>query len=334
LWSDASLAFAAPEARFAAVETALTAGARRGLTMGGTVRADPRTLGVLTKSGHFEYGRRSTCEYEVSARTKDGTGSGWAGWTGEDWSQASPDALVSRAMDLADRSKNPVAVEPGRYTVVLTPDACGACVGAIARELSGRDADRGGTPFSKPGGGNKLGMQVLDARITLSADPMDPQGGFLPFSFPGSLEQYVPVTWIEKGVLRMLSYPTHEEAAAHGLEQVNNSGALRMSGGPMSIEDMIAGTTRGIYVTRFSDVSVIRDKTLYMTGVTRDGTFLIEHGKITKPIKNMRFEDSPFFFLNNLLGMGAPQRVIASRPLVVPPVMAQDFAFTSLTDSV
>jgi predicted Zn-dependent protease len=332
LWSDTSLALVAAEARLAAVETSLAAIEGAGLLSAGRIETYPETFAVLTKAGHYEYGRVSTCDYSVTARTRDGTGSGWAAWEGEDWSAAHVDALTARAIDLAQRSKNPVAIEPGRYTVVMTPDACAELVRLIARVLSGPDADRGLTPFSKSGGGNKIGMKVLDGRVSLSADPMDPDGGFLPFRYTGRIEQYVPVTWVDRGVLKVLSYPTRAMASAHGLDQVNNPGVLRMSEGSTSIDEMIASTTRGIYVTRFSDVSLISLKTLYMTGVTRDGTFLIEKGKITKPIKNLRFEDSPFFFLNNLDALGPARRVPGGH--VIPPVMARDFAFTSLTDAV
>jgi predicted Zn-dependent protease len=333
LWSESSLALVAPEGRFAAIDTSLSAARKAGLLGAGIIAADPTTLAVLNKAGHYEYGRASTCQYSLTARTTDGTGSGWAAWEGEDWSKVNVSAITDRAIDLAERSKNPVAVEPGRYTVVMTPDACGELVRIIARVLGGIDADRGTTPFSKPGGGNKIGMKVLDERVSLSADPMDPEGGFLPFTFLNDrIMQYVPVTWIDHGVLKVLSYPTRATAAAHGLDQVNNPYVLRMSSGPTSIDEMIASTTRGIYVTRFSDVSLISQKTLYMTGVTRDGTFLIEHGKITKPIKNLRFEDSPFFFLNNLEAIGQAKRVQHGN--VMPPVTVRDFAFTSLTDAV
>jgi predicted Zn-dependent protease len=188
------------------------------------------------------------------------------------------------------------------------------------------------TPFSKPGGGNKSGIKVLDERVSIWSDPMDVDGGFLPFRYDMGIDQYVPVRWIENGVLRMLSYETRAEAERHGLDPVNARGIIRMSGGSMTIDEMIANTPRGIYVTRFSNVTLVSEKTLYMTGVTRDGTFLIEHGKITKPIKNLRFEDSPMFFLNNLIALGPTKRV--QRGHVMPAVMARDFAFTSLTDAV
>jgi predicted Zn-dependent protease len=338
LWSDSSLALLDPEGRLAAVDASLSAIRRAGLSGAGSTRGQPTTIGVLNKAGHYEFGRQSTCAFSLTVRTADDTGSGWTVWEGEDWSRCDVSAMTERAIDLAQRSKNPVAVEPGRYTVIMAPDAVGAVVGLIATAfnrhvLDGYVTDRGGYPFSKAGGGNKIGMQVFDERVSLSADPMDPDGGFLPFTFNSAhLLQYVPVTWVEHGILKTLSYSTRAEASQHGVDSVENSGGLRMAGGPTSIEEMIASTTRGIYVTRLSDVDAVAAKTLYLTGVTRDGTFLIEHGKITKPIKNMRFEDSPMFFLNNLEAIGPARRV--ERGNVMPPIKVRDFAFTSLTDSI
>jgi predicted Zn-dependent protease len=338
LWADDSQALFATEGRLAAIDASLGAMQQAGVFGAGLIGSDPRTSAVLNKAGHFEYGRYSTCNYSLTARTPDGTGSGWAYWEGEDWSKCDVTAMTARAIDLARRSRNPVAVEPGRWTVVMTPDACGALVRLIATafqgfELIGGVVDGGGWIFSKPGGGNKIGLKVMDERVTLSVDPMDPEGGFLPFAYVGgNIVQQGPVTWVERGVLTTLSYGTRAEAAQHGLAQANNAQRLRMAGGPTSIEEMIATTERGIFVNRFSDVDALSQKTLFSTGVTRDGTFLIEKGKITKPIKNMRFEDSPMFFLNNLEAIGPARRVEAGN--VMPAIKVRDFAFTSLTDAV
>jgi predicted Zn-dependent protease len=338
LWAESSFAVATTEGRLAAIDTSLTAIKQAGLTGAGYLRGHPSTTAVLNKAGHYEYGRRSTCECSLTVRTPDGTGSGWAYWEGEDWSKLDVSALMARAIDIAERSRNPVAVEPGRYTVILMPEACSALISGIAEAfggdiLDGPATDRGGLPFSKVGGGNKIGRKVLDERVSLSADPMDPEGGFVPFRYdPGRITQLVPVTWVERGVLRTLSYPTRATAAARGLDQVNNPQVLRMAGGPTSVEEMIASTPRGILVNRIYGVMPMVQQNLLTSGMTRDGTFLIENGKITKPVKNMRFEDSPMFFLNNLEAIGPTQRVGGGN--VMPPIKVRDFAFTSLTDAV
>jgi predicted Zn-dependent protease len=338
LWAESSFALTTAEGRMAAIDTSLTAIQQAGFAGAGFLQGHPSSKAVLNKAGHYEYGRRSTCQYSLTVRTPDGTGSGWAYWEGEDWSKLDVSALTARAIDIAERSQNPVAVEPGRYTVILMPEACGALVSQIATAFrgaafSGPATDAGGAPFSKVGGGNKIGVKVLDERVSLLADPMDPEGGFLPFWYDsGRIVQLVPVTWVERGVLKTLSYPTLAAAAAHGLEQVNNPQVLRMTGGPTSVEEMIASTTRGILVNRISDAEALVKKNLLMTGMTRDGTFLIENGKITKAVKNMRFEDSPLFFLNNLEAIGPAQRVRLWN--VMPAIKVRDFAFTSLTDAV
>jgi predicted Zn-dependent protease len=106
------------------------------------------------------------------------------------------------------------------------------------------------------------------------------------------------------------------------------------------MDDLIRSTERGLLVTRFWYLRPVDQRTILYTGLTRDGTFLIENGKVTKPVKNMRFNDSPIFMLNNLEAMGAPVRVSASeggepgQAIAVPPIKVRDFSFTSLSDAV
>jgi predicted Zn-dependent protease len=113
-----------------------------------------------------------------------------------------------------------------------------------------------------------------------------------------------------------------------------------MTGGTSTMDDLIRSTERGLLVTRFWYLRPVDQRTILYTGLTRDGTFLIENGKVTKPVKNMRFNDSPIFMLNNLEAMGAPVRVSASeggepgQAIAVPPIKVRDFSFTSLSDAV
>jgi predicted Zn-dependent protease len=110
-----------------------------------------------------------------------------------------------------------------------------------------------------------------------------------------------------------------------------------MSGGTTSLDDMIKSTTRGILVTRLWYLREVDPRTILYTGLTRDGTFLIENGKISKAVKNFRFNDSPLFMLNNLEAIGPAVRLAgteAGGAVVVPPIKVKDFNFTSLSDAV
>jgi hypothetical protein len=187
---------------------------------------------------------------------------------------------------------------------------------------------------------SKLGLKVLDERITISHDPADPLLGIFP-------EPWMePVTWFDKGVLTNLAFQRD-----YALEKLNVNSArraltgYRMSGGPTSVEEMISTTTRGLLVSHFSNISVLDGKSLLSTGLTRDGLWLIEHGKISKAVKNLRFTESPLFVLNSVDQLGEPVPVFrpvknpyeTERPLmpaIVPPVKSRDFSFTSTIDAI
>ena len=113
-----------------------------------------------------------------------------------------------------------------------------------------------------------------------------------------------------------------------------------MMGEDHSLEDLIASTERGILCTRFWYIRGVDQRTILFTGLTRDGTYLIEKGKVTRPVKNMRWNESPIFVLNNLEMLGRPERVSATEnasagaPIIMPPIKARDFNFTSASDAV
>jgi predicted Zn-dependent protease len=145
--------------------------------------------------------------------------------------------------------------------------------------------------------------------------------------------------WIENGVVRNLNYDRYW-AQKKGVSPTASGGSLKMSGGSSTMDEMIASTPRGLLVTRFWYLRPVDQRTILYTGLTRDGTFLIENGKITRAVKNLRFNDSPVFMLNNLEALGTPVRVSASedggpgQAIMVPPLKVRDFNFTSLSDAV
>jgi predicted Zn-dependent protease len=326
-----------PAGRAAAVRSITDQAVAAGLVATGYLEANAGSVAVATSRGLFAYDEQTSTALTTTVRTPDGSGSGWAGATHHDWSRITPAELGARAIDKAKRSVNPVAVEPGRYTVVLEPTAVGNLVQLIAGAAQARAADEGRSFFSKPGGGTKIGMKVVDERVTLRSDPRDPDAFGNTFSGDGLPTR--PITWIENGVVRNLAYDRFW-AQKQGQQPSAFSGSLRMDGGSSSIEEMIASTERGLLVTRLWYIRPVDPRTILYTGLTRDGTFLIENGKVTRAVKNLRWNESPIFMLNNVEAMGAPVRVSASesggpgQAVVVPPLKVRDFTFTSLSDAV
>jgi len=291
---------------------------------------------VSNNQGLFRYYPYTTAQYSITVRDPKGIGSGWAGVDWNDWARVDPDHLAQVALDKCLRSRNPGAVEPGRYTTILEPQAVCDLVSLVVESLDRELAEGGAGPFadSRRPGYSRIGQRVVDPRITMSADPMDPECGFIPFDWAG--EPYTHVNWIDGGILRELTYNRGYGLRVLGKDYaLPNSGAFRLSGGSSTIDEMIANTKRGVLVTRFSGVEVLDMNSLLATGNTRDGLWLIEHGKISKPIKNFRFTESPMFVLNNIEMLGVPQRVFhPSAPAIVPPLMVRDFNFTGLIDAV
>jgi len=289
---------------------------------------------VANASGLFAYHRGTTSNYTLTVRTADGTGSGWAAADAQDWDQLDIRGVAERAIAKARASRNPVAVEPGRYTVIMEPQAAGDLVQLMVFAMNARQADEGRSAFVKPEGGNRIGERVVDERVTLVSDPQDPQLLAQPFDGEGlPLGRQV---WVENGVLRQMFY-SRFWAQRMNRQATGFPTCAKMMGGDSSIEQMIASTERGILVTRLWYLRQVDPRTILYTGLTRDGTFLIENGRIARAVRNFRFNDSPLFMLNNLEALGRPQRLAgteAGGDIVMPPIKVRDFNFTSLSEAV
>ncbi len=330
-WFDSTADLSA-DARAKAALTALApARAANDLTVAGFMVCNAGASALGNNAGLFAYHRSTNANYTLTARTNDGTGSGWAAVEDNDWNQLDFDAVARDAIDKARRSRNPVAIEPGRYTVIFEPEATANLVSVMRGALQARSADEGRSAFSKPGGGTKVGEKIVDERVTISSDPRDPLVLASPFDGEGMPVQ--KEAWIRNGVLEKLSY-SRFWAQRQGKQPTTGGNSLRMEGGQDSIASMIANTERGIVVTRLWYLRSVDNRTLVYTGLTRDGTFLVEGGKIARSIKNFRFNDSPLFMLNNLEAIGPSVRTAGGGSLVMPAIKVRDFNFTSLSDAV
>lgn len=337
-----STATLGPEGRAAAarkvIERAREVGKAAGdLFVAGFLDVNGGARAIANSSGLFAYHRSTDANLSTTVRTPDGTGSGWASAGARDWSTLDPAALASRAAQKAVASRNPQAIEPGSYSVVLEPQAVADLIPLLGGAFNARSADEGRSPFSKAGGGTKLGEKIADERVTIYSDPTDPDLLAPPFDGEG-----LPITkhvWIENGILRNLNY-TRFWAQKKGVAPTGGgggfgggfAGGLKMVGGTKSTDEIIAGTGRGILVTHFFYIRSLDTRTVMLTGLTRDGTFLIENGKITRSLKNFRWNESPLFMLAKIEDIGRAERTAAGQ--VMPTIRASDFHFTSLSDAV
>jgi predicted Zn-dependent protease len=324
------------EARAAAVSRAVRAATEAGKPAGeiftaGFLEANAQAIAVATSRGLFAYHRTTDASFSVTARTPDATGSGWASGGAHDWAAVDAARIGRIAAQKAVASRNPQAIEPGMYTAVLEPQAVTDLIPLLVGALNARNADEGRSPFSKSGGGTRIGEKVADERVTLYSDPADPALQGQPFD-----QQGLPVkrvVWIEKGILKNLVY-SRFWAQKQGKEPTGGAffGGLALTGGTKTTEELIAGCARGILVTHFFYIRALDPRTVLQTGLTRDGAFLIEQGKITRALKNFRWNESPLLMLSRLEDIGRPEPTAAGR--LMPALRVRGFNFTSLSDAV
>jgi predicted Zn-dependent protease len=331
-----STATLTPEQRAHAVMEITAPAARQNLISTGFLTHFTGSNAVANKKGLFAYARATGISFTTTVRTPDGTGSGWAGGSENDFTKLNFAELGERAIRKAELSRNPRAGEPGEWTVILEPTAVANLVNLMVFSMNARNADEGRSFFSKQGGGNKIGEKFLDERVTITTNPADPRTAAIPFSGEGLPNN--ATTWVENGVLKDLVY-NRFWAQRNNRQPTGFPQAYAMSGGSSSVEDMIRSTERGLLVTRLWYIRPVDPRTILFTGLTRDGTFLIENGRITSAVKNLRWNESPIFLLNNIEMMGEPVRVSASEDgaggaVMVPALKARDFTFTSLSDAV
>jgi predicted Zn-dependent protease len=283
---------------------------------------------MANSKGLFAYYPSTSIEFSVTVRTEDGTGSGYVTRDYNDVSLFNAQRSSAIAMDKAERSREARAIEPGKYTVILEPAASIGLLENMIANFDRRQADEGRSFLAKAGGGNKLGEKIVDERVTIYSDPTVAEIPVAPFANDGQRRERV--YWVEKGVVKTM-YCERYWAEQKETPSVPFPANGVMEGGDASLEELIAGTKRGVLVTRTWYIRTVDPQTLLYTGLTRDGTFFIEDGKIAFPIKNMRFNESPVIMLNNIEALGKPERIEGN---LVPPMKLRDFTFSSLSDAV
>ena len=267
--------------------------------------------------------------------------SGYAASVAQDVIDLDPAVIGRIAMDKAIHSKNPTSIEPGAYTVILEEEAVANMLFFLGYLGCGALAVQEGRSFMS----GRMGEKVTGDNITIWDDALDPRGIMMPFDFEGVPKQKVML--IENGVARSAVYDTATAArepgkvsTGHSLPAPNATGPipinLFMKPGTSTKEEMIASTKRGIWVTRFHYTNPVHPVKTLLTGMTRDGTFLIENGKISRPLKNLRFTQSILEAFTNAVSLSKFPKVIkldfGNFGLSVPAAKINGFQFTGATE--
>jgi predicted Zn-dependent protease len=331
---DSSSATMPAAARAAAASQAIAQAKNRKVVAAGFFenRSDVEVL--ANSADLFAYFPSSFVAFSVTARTADGTGSGYSSVVSHRAASLDVKEATALAAQKALDSRGARQIEPGAYPTILEPQAAADILSRI--NFDARLADEGRSAFTAPGGKTRLGEAMFDKRVNLYTDP---QNAVVPSS-PVGPEGY-PITKADfalEGVVKNLAYSRFW--AAKSEKQPGPFAAnLILDGENLPLAKMIAATERGVLVTRLWYIRMVDPQQALHTGLTRDGTFWIEDGKIKHPIKNFRFNESPVRLLAQVEALGTPQPVAPSERystfrLLLPAVKVRSFRFTSLSDAV
>jgi predicted Zn-dependent protease len=324
-----------PEDRAKAADDSITPSKKNKLIASGFLDENVNMNAIMNSKGLFAYNVSTNINFSATIRTEDGRGSGWVTRDYSDASKMDTAKASAVAIQKALGSVEAKELEPGKYTVILEPAASVGLLGNMAGSMGQRSADEGRSFLSykakddeKDAPKNKLGEKMFDERVNIYSDPHHPEVPTATFSGDGSpLEKKY---WVKDG--KIVNMPNSRYwAKKTGAKYNPRPGNYIMEGGTESLEDMIKNTRRGILVTRLWYIRQLDPQTLLYTGLTRDGTFYIENGKIKYPVKNFRFNESPIVMLNNIEALGRPERIDGN---MVPPMKVRDFTFSSLSDAV
>jgi predicted Zn-dependent protease len=293
-----------------------------------------------TKNGNFDFEKFTSVSLSVTARMPDGSASGYFLRSHYDIAKLDVQRIAREAIRKAKEGGNPRTIEPGVYTVILEPQAVADLLGNLANTFNARTAEEGRSVYSAPGGKTRLGEKIFDERINIYSDPWHPD-------LPGSQSAQggIPaekIYLVRNGVLENLVYnrPWAKQKGKEATPGPVNT-ILESSARPATIEEMIKSTKRGILVSRFWYIRSTDARTASSTGLTRDGVWFIEEGKVAYPVKNFRFNQSMTQMLapGNVEMIGVPERVGGSEGgggggAVLPALKIKAFNFTSQSEAV
>ncbi len=319
-------------ARASALEAVLATCRSAKVTGAGFHTARASATAAATANGNRRYFQSSEAGLSVTARSADGTGSGY--FAGDHFDLARLDAreIAARAVEKSVRSREPKPIEPSSYPVILEPQAVSDLMGFLSNAFDARTADEGRSAFSGKDGKTRVGEQLFSERINIYSDPMHAEMPAVP-----STNEGIPATrlsLVKGGVLENLEYSrfwAQERKREPTAGPVNYVMESTQPG--VAVDDMIRGMERGLLISRFWYVRLVDPRTIILTGLTRDGLWWIDKGRISHPVRNLRFNQSVLAMLApwNVEAIGVPQRL---SPMMVPALRLGSFTFTSVSDAI
>ena len=324
-----------PDMRAECVKKILDKSKEKGLNANGTFVIDLMQIGVSNSLGVSKFGSLTIAS--LKSVILGNTSSGYSIQTSTNVDDISVESVIEESIGIAEMGKNPSAVEPGKYEVILSPYALAEFISSMAYlTLNARAVEEGSSFIA----GN-FGKKLLNDNITIYDDGLSPETIPMPFDFEGVPKK--KVIFFENGVAKdvvydtLTAYKNGKESTGHSLPQPSSFSPypmnIVMAGGNLPKDEIISHVEHGLYVHRFWYTNPMDPRRAIITGMTRDGLFLIENGKITKPVKNMRFTESIINALNSCIELSKEKKIIYdSSSITVPYARIKDFTFTSTTE--
>jgi PmbA protein len=330
-----------PNNKVKMIKNVFTLGKGKGFRASGAFSNGEVELAVVNSLGAKAYQSYSDLLFHLIV--KNGESTGYASFVSRDPGQLNIESLAEEAIGKASKGE-PIQIEPGEYEVILEPYAVNELLSFLGYLGFHALALQEGRSFFC----NEFGKKMVDEKVTIYDDGLDPEGLQVPFDFEGVPKK--KVTFFEKGVAKEVTYDSFtagregKSSTGHGLIAPNTAGPipinLFMKEGDSSLEAMIRSVRKGVYVTRFHYTNVVEPMKAVVTGMTRDGTFLIEEGEIKRPIKNLRFTESILKALSRVSAISKDRRVCSEGTVysrrfvtgtVAPAIKVDGFNFSGVS---
>jgi len=327
---------------------AFSEAAGRGHVLAGFASHRLETVYLGTSTGVRRRHEQPTGSFELVARSADGTRSSWTAVATPWFEDVDLPAMHRRLTERLSWAERRIDLPAGRYDTILPPDATADLMVPLLGAMSGRDAEDGRNAFAAPGGGTRLGERISDQPFELRSDPHEPSIECAPFFVAAASGTDVSVLdngmalertpWIEGGKLQRLRYD-RAGAARSGRPvalPIDNI-VLELPGAQGHVADLVARTNRGLLVTCLWYIREVDPVTMLLTGLTRDGVYLVEQGEVVGVVNNFRFNESPLALLGRVADAGAAERALSRESgewmnrSAMPALRVADFNMSSVS---